>query len=113
MNEIDAYEMEENAGISAFLVDTIAEELGISLDKSMADKESLIAKDIYKDTRCGAWIEFDSEGIMVGTIVEGSNAKYSERLKMTENPKTLLKSMWAALERCEDFSDEHFGNDEC
>lgn len=29
------------------------------------------ARRLYKDTECGAWIEFEDDGIRIGSIVEG------------------------------------------
>lgn len=31
---------------------------------------------IYKGTACGAWIEWDEEKLMIGSIVEGSDAEF-------------------------------------
>ena len=32
---------------------------------------------IYKYTDCGAWIDWDSNGVAIGAIVEGSDAEFS------------------------------------
>jgi hypothetical protein len=35
--------------------------------------EKRIQRAVYKCTDCGAWIEFDADGITLGSIVEGSD----------------------------------------
>lgn len=35
--------------------------------------EKLIERDVYKYTDCGAWIAFEEDGILLGSIVEGSD----------------------------------------
>jgi hypothetical protein len=72
---------------------------------------SLIKKYVFKFTDCGAFIHFDDEGIVLGTIVEGSDAEYHERLDLSgldlETDKREFRDrFFAALERCEKFSDE-------
>jgi hypothetical protein len=34
-------------------------------------------KHLYKGTDCGAWIQFEENGIQLGSIVEGSDAEVS------------------------------------
>lgn len=34
--------------------------------------------DLYKYTACGAWITWDDTSVAVGSIVEGSDAEFSE-----------------------------------
>ena len=34
---------------------------------------------VYKYTDCGAWIVWDDNGVEIGSIVEGSDAEFSER----------------------------------
>ena len=36
-----------------------------------------LERDMYKYTACGAWIFCDDEGVTVGSIVEGSDAEFS------------------------------------
>lgn len=47
------------------------------LDKDNRD-ESLVKKNIYKYTDCGAWVSFDDCGIRLGSIVEGSDVSRCE-----------------------------------
>ena len=39
----------------------------------------LLKKDVYKYTECGAWIDWDSREVRVGSIVEGSDAEVGPR----------------------------------
>jgi hypothetical protein len=41
------------------------------LDFFSAEDEAQCERHIYKYTDCGAWIEFNDEGIRIGSIVEG------------------------------------------
>jgi hypothetical protein len=43
-----------------------------SRDKDNRD-ESLIERGVYKYTDCGAWIQFNENGVKLGSIVEGSD----------------------------------------
>lgn len=36
-----------------------------------ADTQELAARHLYKDTDCGAWLEFEATAIRIGSIVEG------------------------------------------
>lgn len=38
-----------------------------------AETRELAAKSFYKATKCGAWIEFHSWGVCIGSIVEGAD----------------------------------------
>lgn len=40
-----------------------------------------LKKDLYKYTECGAWIEWDAQGITIGSIVEGSDTEFAKELK--------------------------------
>ena len=39
-----------------------------------------IVRDIYDSTECGAWIFWDDKAVTIGTIVEGSDAEFSNTL---------------------------------
>lgn len=47
----------------------LATYLGTSADR--------LERDIYKFTDCGAWIHWDSSTVSIGSIVEGSDAEFS------------------------------------
>jgi tRNA-binding EMAP/Myf-like protein len=112
-----AYEQgQEDAAFGQFLVECIAHWCGLD-----GDEEHLvgrIAEAIYKGTDCGAWVVFDELGIKVGTIVEGSDAEYSERVDVSkldcgdDDEKQLHERFSDAIQRCEDFADEHFNSEE-
>lgn len=36
-----------------------------------------LARDVYDNTACGAWIKWDMKKVQVGSIVEGSDAEFS------------------------------------
>lgn len=104
-----------NAAFGELLVREIAKIYEISKDEK--DPISLIKKYVYKFTDCGAFVEFDEKGVVVGTIVEGSDAMYHERLDVSdiedsEDPGAVIRArFYGALQRCEDFAEEHFDND--
>lgn len=52
-----------------------------------ADDEQQAKRNLYKATACGAWIEFDKDGVRVGSIVEGCDfgtAVYPLKYPFTE-----------------------------
>jgi DNA-directed RNA polymerase subunit RPC12/RpoP len=50
----------------------LANWLGAEGEDDAALRES-ISRAVYKGTDCGAWIEFDDEGVLLGSIVEGAD----------------------------------------
>lgn len=108
MDEIAYNRMCEDAAYGDWLVQTIADSIGIEPDIKKIERA------IYKYTSCGAWVRFDEKGIIVGTIVEGSDAEYSERIDLPqdEDSEELCKRFWKAVENCESFAKEHFDVEE-
>lgn len=92
------YDSEKEA-FGMFLIEAIAEPLGLPLDTRAIDRA------VYKGTECGAWVSFDETGILVGSIVEGSEAEFSERIDLNgidisdEGAAELNRRFWAAIER--------------
>lgn len=87
--------------------------------------EKLIKRMIYKGTDCGAWIDFDENGIKLGSIVEGtdfscqsyflswrniSEESISERIHAIETEADALW-MWANAERDDGRTDAEAGLD--
>ena len=87
--------------------------------------EKVIKKQIYKHTDCGAWIEFEENGIRLGSIVEGSDsgcasyfipwrrvteATISERIEAVEKEATAIWD-WANEEREDGKTDAETGLD--
>jgi hypothetical protein len=109
MYEIQHARDQEDEAFGAMLIEAIAKRIGIEPDTKK------ISRAIYKRTDCGAWIWFDAKGITVGTIVEGSDAEFSERIDLEgvelseEGEKLVADRTFAALDRCEGFANEHFG----
>ena len=107
-DEIQHERDQENEAFGAFLIATIAELYGCESDPARIDRA------VYKNTACGAWVRFDSEGIKVGTIVEGVDAEYDERVSLQgieasdDGAKLLVSRFREAIANCESFSDEHF-----
>ena len=76
------------------------------LDYFEADNEKQAQKNLYKFTDCGAFIEFEDDGIVIGSIVEGSdidtdtfNLQYGrfdkvELEKTIENIEEQAKLIW-------------------
>lgn len=56
------------------LMEQVAEHFGLSPDAT----EAQIEKAIYGGTSCGAWITFTETGLVVGSIIEGSDANCTE-----------------------------------
>ena len=54
-------------------IEDLAEYLGTSVNS--------LKHDVYKYTECGAWIKWNNEGIIFGSIVEGSDAEFSDSLQ--------------------------------
>ena len=46
------------------------------LAKHLETSVDRLEHDVYKYTDCGAWIQWDSSGVEVGSIVEGSDAEF-------------------------------------
>jgi hypothetical protein len=67
---------------------------------------------VFKYTDCGAWIKFDAQGIMLGTIVEGSDAEFSQRVDLAgitldeQGEKEIRRRVMEILQQCEDFAAE-------
>ena len=53
-----------------YSIEDLCEYLGTTVDS--------LEHDIYKYTDCGAWIRWDASGVECGSIVEGSDAEFSE-----------------------------------
>jgi hypothetical protein len=106
MNEIQSHRDQENEAFGFFLIKAIADHIGIEPDPKKIDRA------VYKGTDCGAWVQFDSDGVVIGSIVEGSEAEYSERIDLDgiepsdEGAELLNERFWAALDRCEEFCEE-------
>ena len=46
-----------------------------------------LKKAIYRGTECGAWIEWNTEKVVIGAIVEGSEAEFSEEFRFPFDSK--------------------------
>ncbi len=108
MNYTQHHADQENEAFGAFLMEAIADKLGCESTQKAIDRA------VYKNTDCGAWVRFDAEGCEVGTIVEGSDAEYSERISLQDiepsddGAKEFHARFWAAIARCEEFANERF-----
>jgi hypothetical protein len=113
VNEVTYEHQQTDESFGQFLLETIAVHTGAN-----EPTEKSISRRTYKDTDCGAWVQFDAHGITVGTIVEGSEATYSERINLIgidqteEGAAILTKRFDAALQRCNDFAEEHYQNED-
>ncbi len=65
---------------------------------------------VYKYTDCGAWIAWDDNSVTIGSIVEGSDAEFSERFEFPVDSDVL--DGW--VNELEQLCDEawHEANDE-
>lgn len=71
--------------------------------------EGTVARRVYMDTSCGATVTLHDGYVLVGTIVEGSDAEFTnDRLVYP-----FTEEAWAeAIQACEDFADAHWGEEE-
>jgi len=106
MDSVDYHNMCSDAAYGEYLIEAIAKSIGIEPDPEKINRA------VYKGTSCGAWVKFDEEGILVGTIVEGSDAEFSKRIQLSDNEKLLCERFWAAIQECEDFAEENFEDDD-
>ena len=99
---------QENEAFGQFLLQTIADIYDCEPTPSM------ISKMVYKHTDCGAYIHFDERGIVVGTIVEGSDAEYFKRINLTgidtddDGAELLRERFYEILDDCEYFAAEEY-----
>ncbi len=63
-----------------------------------------LEKDLYKYTDCGAWIIWTDKDITIGSIVEGSDAEFSQTFTFP----TTTEEIDAWLEELENLTDEAF-----
>ncbi len=61
------------------------------------DVENQIKNSLYKSTECGMWFSATPNGFEIGSIVEGSNAEFSESFTYPVNP-TVLASVIDEIE---------------
>lgn len=98
------YKDDHNAEYGMFLISSIADDIGIEY-KDIKEAEQRIDRAVYKGTDCGAWVKFDEQGIVVGSIVEGSDAEFSERIDLKgidmseEGSAELCKRFWDTLDK--------------
>jgi hypothetical protein len=96
---------EEKMAFGIFLVQTIAESCGLEFKGQISELERKIDRAVYAGTVCGAWVRFDEKGIRVGSIVEGSDAEFSERIDLTgvdisdEGAKILAERFWNTVDK--------------
>ncbi len=58
----------------------LADHLGVNAVGTHAEVEQRIQRTIYKYTDCGAWIRCYENEVVIGSIVEGSDAEFTESL---------------------------------
>lgn len=100
--------MYTDEGTGPWLIETIANHFGVPA------KISAIEDKIYRVTDCGAFIEFDEFGVKVGTIVEGGDATFEERVEISDlldmaqedSDRQLIRRLMSALNNCENFVNE-------
>ena len=101
---------QEHEAFGMFLVGAVAEGIGLPFEGKLSDIVSKIQRAVYKGTECGAWVQFDEKGIMVGSIVEGSDAEFSKRIDLSgvdisdEGSTLLNERFWAALDEIDDLA---------
>ncbi len=107
-NEVTAQRDQDNEAFGAFLLQTIADLYDCEPTPSM------ISRCVYKYTDCGAYIHFDDKGIIVGTIVEGSDAEFTRYLDLTgidtddDGAELVRERFYDALDACEEFAIEEW-----
>lgn len=68
---------------------------------------------VYKYTDCGAWINWDDVSVTIGSIVEGSDAEFSERFCFPVESDDLDDWVMQLESLCEDAWNEANGICEC
>lgn len=97
---------QDDESYGCFLLETVASIYACNQTQEAIDRA------VFKNTECGAWCRFDEDGILVGTIVEGHEPEYSERIDLAgiqrsdEGAELLAQRFRSAIERCESFVDE-------
>jgi len=83
-------------------INDYADYLGIEVNQ--------IERAIYKGTPCGAWIYWDNKVMIIGSIVEGSDAEFSRTFYFPVNIKKI--NQW--FEELEELTEEawHEENDD-
>lgn len=95
----------EDAAFGQYLIETIAENIGVKPKPEMIDRA------VRKSTSCGVWVEFDEKGIVVGATVEGTDAEFKERVALSDEPKELIDNFWSAVNRCEGLYRKHLSKE--
>lgn len=83
-------------------IEDLATYLGTTVDR--------LEHDVYKYTDCGAWITWNDESVTIGSIVEGSDAEFSETFSYPIDSVQI--DIW--FEELEELTDEawHEANDD-
>lgn len=100
MDEIQHHAMEEQVAYGGYLLETLSDIY--ACEPTEAD----ISASVFDHSECGAWFAFEDGVPKVGTIVEGSDATYSEAFELSDDPEELKANFLAAIKRCEAFADE-------
>lgn len=58
----------------------LADYVGVNAVGTHAEVEQRLQRAIYKGTDCGAWIRCWETEVVIGTIVEGSDAEFTESM---------------------------------
>ena len=58
----------------------LADHFGVDASGTIAEVEDRLTRAIYRGTDCGAWIQSYPNSIVLGSIVEGSDAEFTEGL---------------------------------
>ncbi len=111
-NYSDMVREQEDGAFGECLVRAVAEPLGIEYTTE-AETVEAIKKAVCKGTECGAYVHFRADGFTVGTIVEGSDADYSEHvehagldMETDAGAAEYNARFWAAVQQCEIFVDD-------
>ena len=107
---MDLYSGQDKIAFGNFLLETVAGMYDCKPDIT------LISRAVSQHTGCGAWIVFDDQGILVGTICDGPN-EYSERINLKgieaddEGAARLRCRLCYALAACDQFADDNMDVD--
>lgn len=106
INDSETIDNPKDLGVKFFSADPSLKE---------SDMISWIEKCLYRQTNCGAWIKFFDFWVIVGSIVEGSDAEFSEILSypFTKDDFQDTINNIEDLVSDEFKSGEYYGDDEC
>lgn len=80
----------------------LARHYGVDTSGTKAEVVKRLERAIYKYTNCGAWIQEKMDGVLVGSIVEGSDSEFSHFLSFPFNEEDFSNTILWLEDMCEE-----------